>query len=44
MEIANHREDDDKVDTVIFFPEVHLFANKLIPIVSTTHLVALQQI
>ena len=29
----------NKVDTMIFSPEVHVFANTLVPVVSTTHLV-----
>jgi hypothetical protein len=36
-EDANQQEDKD--DTVIFYLEVHVLANKLVPIVSTTHLV-----
>ena len=34
---ANEQEDKD--DTVFFYPEVHLGAIKLVPIVSTAHLV-----
>ena len=29
----------NKVDTMIFSPEVHVFANTLVPVVSTAHLV-----
>ena len=29
----------NKVDTMIFSPEVHVFANTLVPIVLTAHLV-----
>jgi hypothetical protein len=36
-EDANQREGKD--DTVIFYPKVHVLANKLVLIVSTTHLV-----
>ena len=30
---------ENKVDTVIFSPEVHVLANTLVPVVSTAHLV-----
>ena len=33
---ANQWEDKD--DTVIFYPEVNLVATKLVPVVSTAHL------
>jgi hypothetical protein len=34
----------NNVDKVIFFPEVHVFANTLVPVVSTAHLVVQQLI
>jgi hypothetical protein len=36
--IANQR--DDKVDTMIFYPEVHLFATKLVPVETSSKVAA----
>jgi hypothetical protein len=41
-EDTNQQEDKD--DMVIFYAEVHVLANTLVPVVSTTHLVVLQLI